>query len=323
MMRRFSTALFTVAVLLGFTSGAQAVFHLMQIEQVIGGVNGDTTAQAVQLRMRSTGQNVLSGASLRVADATGANPVLLKNMTTDVANGQSGRRVLITTPNFANYTDIPLVSDFVMDPIPLSYLAAGQLRFMDHGSTVYWSLSWGGDGFTGSTTANSGITNDNNGNFGPPLAGALPSSSLQALRFTGAATAASTTNLADYALTAGAATFINNAGTSFTLLTPPPKTLPGDYNGDDVVDAADYTVWRDHLGSNFGLSGNGDEQGASSGVVDEADYQYWKSNFGNVPDSGSGALTTTTAAPEPTAVAVLGGLAILAIHSRRRSINAR
>ena len=26
-------------------------------------------------------------------------------------------------------------------------------------------------------------------------------------------------------------------------------TLPGDYNQDHVVDAADYTVWRDHLGS--------------------------------------------------------------------------
>ena len=30
---------------------ADADFHLMQIEQVIGGVNGDTAAQAIQLRM--------------------------------------------------------------------------------------------------------------------------------------------------------------------------------------------------------------------------------------------------------------------------------
>ena len=27
--------------------------------------------------------------------------------------------------------------------------------------------------------------------------------------------------------------------------------VSGDYNDDGVVDAADYTVWRDHLGSNF------------------------------------------------------------------------
>ena len=37
-------------------SQAHATFHLMQIEQVIGGVNGDTSAQAIQLRMRFAGQ---------------------------------------------------------------------------------------------------------------------------------------------------------------------------------------------------------------------------------------------------------------------------
>ncbi len=40
---------------------AQATFHFMQIEQVIGGVNGDTTAQAVQLRMRPAGQVEVGG----------------------------------------------------------------------------------------------------------------------------------------------------------------------------------------------------------------------------------------------------------------------
>ena len=32
-----------------------------------------------------------------------------------------------------------------------------------------------------------------------------------------------------------------------------PAMLPGDYNGNGIVDAADYTVWRDHLGQNFTL----------------------------------------------------------------------
>ncbi len=36
---------------------AHATFHFMQIEQVIGGVDGDTTKQAIQLRMRSLNQN--------------------------------------------------------------------------------------------------------------------------------------------------------------------------------------------------------------------------------------------------------------------------
>lgn len=56
--------------------------------------------------------------------------------------------------------------------------------------------------------------------------------------------------------------------------------LPGDFNGDRAVDIADYTVWRNNLGGNFDLNGNGDEAGGSSGVVDAADYELWKANFG-------------------------------------------
>jgi formylglycine-generating enzyme required for sulfatase activity len=86
-----------------------------------------------------------------------------------------------------------------------------------------------------------------------------------------------------------------------TLLPP----LPGDYNGDGGVDAADYTVWRDKLGSMFNLNGNGDETGGSAGVVDQADYAYWKSNFGHTSGSGSLAIGSV---PEPAtlALAVLG-----------------
>src|SRR5437016_3239482 len=39
---------------------AGASFHLMQVEQVIGGVNGHPEFQAVQLRMRTSFQNLMS-----------------------------------------------------------------------------------------------------------------------------------------------------------------------------------------------------------------------------------------------------------------------
>src|SRR5262245_4120013 len=107
------------------TAPVQAAFHVMQIEQVIGGVNGDTTAQAIQLRMRSVGQTVMSASRLKAFGANGsiATMVLLVDMTTNVANGAPGSRVLIATPNFANYTSPPVVPDFTMTPIPASYLA--------------------------------------------------------------------------------------------------------------------------------------------------------------------------------------------------------
>lgn len=81
-----------------------------------------------------------------------------------------------------------------------------------------------------------------------------------------------------------------------------PAAIPGDYNGNGIVDAADYTVWRDTLGSTDDLRANGDDIGGSAGVVDQADYLVWKTNFGAHSGSGAGA---TAAVPEPHSVLLL------------------
>ena len=203
-----------------FALEAHASFHFMQIEQVIGGVNGDTTAQAVQLRMRSSGQNFISGATLVVVDAAGNNPVTLITFPSAAASGGAGKRILITTSSFSSHESTPIAADFTMtNAIPANYLAAGGLRYQ-LGATVYWSVSWGGARYTG---PNTGTTdNDADGNFGPPFAEALPSSSTAALLFSGTASALSTSNAADYSITPGAATFTNNAGVS----TSPAPLLP-------------------------------------------------------------------------------------------------
>ena len=55
------------------------------------------------------------------------------------------------------------------------------------------------------------------------------------------------------------------------------SVLPGDYNGDGLVDAADYTVYRNSLGqSGDGLAADGD----GSGAVDAADLEVWRQNYG-------------------------------------------
>ncbi len=90
--------------------------------------------------------------------------------------------------------------------------------------------------------------------------------------------------------------------------------IPGDYNQDGVVDAADYTMWADNRGSTFDLGGNGDETGGSGGVVDVADYSLWKASFGN-----TAAGSATGAVPEPTSLLVtLVGMLALALFNRRR-----
>jgi hypothetical protein len=77
----------------------------------------------------------------------------------------------------------------------------------------------------------------------------------------------------------------------------------GDFNGDGLVNAADYTVWRNHLGAPEGslLSNNG-----NGDVIDETDYDLWKTNFGNVYSAGSGGgAGLVSAVPEPSSMALL------------------
>ena len=83
--------------------------------------------------------------------------------------------------------------------------------------------------------------------------------------------------------------------------------LPGDYNQNNIVDAADYTVWRDNLGSGTALP-NDDTPG-----VDANDYTRWKTHFGEVAGSGSGSGATGSASaavpePAPLVLVALGGL---------------
>ena len=74
----------------------------------------------------------------------------------------------------------------------------------------------------------------------------------------------------------------------------PVGVLPGDYNANGIVDAADYTVWRNNLGAaplpgplHEGEGVNGDGNG--DGIVDALDYAVWKSNFGaTVAELGAG-----------------------------------
>jgi hypothetical protein len=217
MNARSVCSLITLGAVFALPSVAHATFHLMQIEQLIVGVNGDPTAQAIQLRMRNNFQNFVSESRLVVVDAQGLNPITIVDMDSDVANGATGDRVLIASATFPG-----AVPDFLMtDIIPQSYFAAGSLMFQEDDGTVYWRLSWGGAAYTGDTTGNP--TNDDDGDFGPPFAAGLPSCGVYTLQFTRGATARSTTNAADYRLTSDQSDdFVNNAGASFNVNGPLP-----------------------------------------------------------------------------------------------------
>jgi PEP-CTERM motif len=87
----------------------------------------------------------------------------------------------------------------------------------------------------------------------------------------------------------------SNNLTSLTLT----AVLPGDYNENGVVDAADYVVWR---------KTDGFPQG----------YDVWRSHFGQTAGSGA-AIRTNVAVPEPATLAVLL-VGMLAAYARRSTL---
>jgi hypothetical protein len=88
------------------------------------------------------------------------------------------------------------------------------------------------------------------------------------------------------------------------------EAFPGDYNIDGVVDAADYTVWRDNLESaTHSLSADGD----GDGNVDQDDYLVWRTNYGA---TFAPASPVSAPAPEPSAVLLAASAALLACRRR-------
>ena len=85
--------------------------------------------------------------------------------------------------------------------------------------------------------------------------------------------------------------------------------LPGDYNNDGLIDAADYTVWRDTLLNSVpagtGADGNGD------GFVEADDYTLWVNNYGTT--------SASSAVPEPgSGLLLLAGVLVIYFHGSAR-----
>jgi hypothetical protein len=85
--------------------------------------------------------------------------------------------------------------------------------------------------------------------------------------------------------------------------------VSGDYNGNGVVDMADYVLWRN--------GGPLQNESASPGVVDSADYTYWRSRFGATSGSGS-SLSDGASVPEPMTFGLFAIAAVCGATTFRR-----
>jgi hypothetical protein len=94
--------------------------------------------------------------------------------------------------------------------------------------------------------------------------------------------------------------------------------VAGDYNGDGVVDAADFTVFRDHLGGDSTtVFPPGTRNPTYSGPIGTSDYDYWKAHFG----ANSGLFAAVTAVPEPSICMLMLVLGILLTCHLRKHVN--
>jgi len=94
----------------------------------------------------------------------------------------------------------------------------------------------------------------------------------------------------------GASGSLSISGLSLILtLGPDVPDVLGDFNGDNMVTAADYVAYRNNLGTNNALP---NDNGLGTPIT-EAHYALWKDNFGATAGSGSAVV------PEPSTLVML------------------
>jgi len=91
------------------------------------------------------------------------------------------------------------------------------------------------------------------------------------------------------------------------------SSIAGDYNGDGVINVADYQMWRSLQGNPVTAGTKAD--GSGNGIIDAGDYVTWRKLLalaGNTSLNGA-------SIPEPAAL-LLAAIAIIVIPSRRTSL---
>ncbi len=95
----------------------------------------------------------------------------------------------------------------------------------------------------------------------------------------------------------------------------------GDFNGDDVVNSADYTVYRDNLGGSPTAFAPGSRAPGHTGSIGQQDYLTWAQNY--CASASTAAASSVTVVPEPSAAAIAFGasVGVLALRADQRRVH--
>jgi len=255
---------------------ARAAFHLWQVKEVFS--NADGSVQFVEMFDSFGGEVFTNGLTL-----TANSDCNIKTFTFPSNISSTPGSMLIATTGFGSLPG-GVTPDFTF-----SQGGVSGTFFNPNAMNLAFTFSGSGDSmsFTGAALPKDGINSlTDAGAVGFPPG--TPNIS---------AGTNSPTNLAGFS-------------GSVNLSTPTPT---GDYNGNHVVDAADYVLWRNTLNQTV-TAGSGAD-GNADGTVNAGDYTFWRSKFGNSAGAGSG--LGATAVPEP-AAAVFAAITLAFAWLRRR-----
>ena len=261
---------------------ARAAFHLWQIQEVF--TNSSGSVQFIELWDNNPGETLMTG--MTVTSTVGATTKTFKFPSFPNKNTQM-HSVLIATTGFGSLSG-GVTPDFLFSqsstPISGSF-------FDPNASSVTFTFSGNGDSITVPSAT-------------------LPKDGIHSVTDTNAqAIVAMPPNLVS---TVNSPTNLDGNAGSVDLSTPSPT---GDYNGNHLVDAADYAVWRKTLTGSVSPFGSGAD-GNANGTIDAGDYTFWRARYGNT--AGAGALVGEDA-PEPLADALLlVALPVIGLYRRRR-----
>ena len=105
---------------------------------------------------------------------------------------------------------------------------------------------------------------------------------------------------------------------SLTLTLTGKVRLAGDFNGDNIVDAGDYVVWRHAFGQTVAAAYNGAD-GDGNLTIDNSDYAVWRSHFGQTAPGTGSSFSLSAEVPEPATIWLVAISGVFVFHRMRRA----